>query len=272
MNLETLEIFQSLDIIFFVFIFAIGLCLGSFINSWMWRIRDNCRITNGRSVCVHCRRQLRWYENIPLFSYLFLGGRCRTCHKKIPVFYTLVEWAVAVLLVLIFIYHVNHLGQRQLYSEWHVLRDVFFLAILAITFMYDYLYGEVLIRMIFWGILIGLGINYFPLHYSGVSLWIGMAVGAGFFLLQYLISRGRWIGGGDIWIGAMMGAWLGWPQVLLAIFLAYVMGAGAAVILLVSGRKKIGSAVPFGVFLTTATLFTLYFGNTVIQWYLNLLK
>ena len=257
MNLETLEIFQSLDILFFIFIFIIGLCLGSFINSWMWRIRDNCRITNGRSVCIHCRRQLSWYENIPLLSYLFLGGRCGSCHKKIPIFYAVTEAMLAILLVLIFIYHVNLLGRQQLYSEWHVSRDVFFLTILAITFMYDYLYGEVLVRMIFMGIVIGFGINYIPLHYSGYSLLIGVAAGAGFFLLQYLVSRGRWIGGGDIWIGAMMGAWLGWPQVLLAIFLAYMLGAGAAVILLISGRKKIGSAVPFGVFLTTATLFTL---------------
>lgn len=263
---------QTLDFLFYLFVFVTGLCLGSFLNSWMWRTRDNTRITNGRSICIHCRRQLRWWENIPLFSYIFLGGRCRTCHKKIPLHYTVVELGTALALVVIFHYHVNSLGGQDLFSEWHVLRDVFFLTILIITFVYDYLYEEVLIRMTTAGILIGFLINLLTLHYSGFSMFLGMFVAAGFFLLQYLISRGRWIGGGDIWIGAMMGVWLGWPLVLVALFLAYIFGAAVSVVLLLVKKKKMGAQLPFGVFLSVATFFTIYYGTDVLSWYLNLLK
>jgi prepilin signal peptidase PulO-like enzyme (type II secretory pathway) len=214
---------------------------------------------------------LSW-ENIPLFSYLFLGGKCRTCHKKIPLHYTMVELCTALALLLIFNYHVNSLGNKDLFSEWHVLRDVFFLTILIVTFVYDYLYEEVLVRMTVMGIVIGFLINLFALHYSGWSMLLGMIIAAGFFLLQYLISRGRWIGGGDIWIGAMMGVWLGWQRVLVALFLAYILGAIVGVILLLTKKKHLGSALPFGVFLAVATFITIYYGNPILQWYLQMLR
>lgn len=261
-----------MDFLFYLFVFLSGLCLGSFLNSWIWRMRDNTRITNGRSVCVYCRRQLGWYENIPLLGYIFLGGRCFTCRKKIPLHYTVVEFGTALTLVIIFHYHVNNLGGKDLFSEWHVLRDVFFLTILIITFVYDYLYGEVLIRMTAMGILIGFLVNLIPLHHSASSMLIGMALAAGFFLLQYLVSRGRWIGGGDIWIGAMIGVWLGWPQVLVALFLAYILGAITGIILLILKKKEMSSTLPFGIFLSVATFITIYFGDAIARWYLDLLK
>jgi prepilin signal peptidase PulO-like enzyme (type II secretory pathway) len=186
--------------------------------------------------------------------------------------YTMVELGTALILIWIFHYHVNNLGGRDLFSEWHVLRDVFFLTILIVIFVYDYLYGEVLIRMVVMGILIGFLVNWLPLHSSGPSMLIGMIVAAGFFLLQYLISRGRWIGGGDVWIGAMMGVWLGWPNVLIALFLSYIFGAIVGAVLLLTKKKKMESTVPFGVFLSVATFLTIYYGDPLIHWYLQLLK
>lgn len=263
---------QTLDFLFYLFVFLTGLCLGSFLNSWMWRTRDNTRITNGRSICIHCRRQLSWWENIPLFSFMFLGGRCFTCHKKIPLHYAMVELGAALALIAIFHYHVNNLGSKDLFSEWHVLRDVLFLTILIVVFVYDYLYEEVLVRMVVMGALIGFLINLFALHYSGFSMLLGMVLAAGFFLLQYLISRGRWIGGGDIWIGAMMGLWLGWQRVLVALFLAYILGAITGVILLLFKKKRFGSTLPFGIFLAVGTFVSIYYGNDLIQWYVQMLK
>ena len=213
-----------------------------------------------------------WFENIPLLSYVFLRRQCLTCHKKIPLHYTIVEFGTALALVVIFHHHVNDLGGRDLFSEWHVLRDVFFLTILLVTLIYDYLYGEVLIRMTAMGIIIGFLVNLIPLHHSAFSMLIGMVVAAGFFLLQYLVSRGRWIGGGGIWIGAMIGVWLGWPQVLVALFLAYILGAFTGIILLVLKKKEMSSTLPFGIFLSVATFITIYFGDAIVQWYLYLLK
>jgi len=272
MQLETLEIVQSLDILFYIVIFFTGLSLGSFLNSWIWRARDNTRVISGRSICIHCRRQLLWYENIPLLSYVFLGGRCRTCHEKIPLFYFFIELSTAIALLLISSYHINSLAPASLYSEWHILRDVFFLSILVIIFVYDYLYWEVIIGLTFFSLVVGFLINYFPLHHSLSSLLIGLLVGTGFFLLQYLLSRGRWIGGGDIWLGAMIGVWLGWPQILAALLLAYLLGAATAIFLIIIKKKRMGSVLPLGVFLAVATFITLRYGEGMIQWYLNLLK
>jgi len=267
-----LEIGYSLSAFSFLvyfFIFIFGLTLGSFLNSWIWRTRENMRLVSKEafSICVHCRRQLKWYEKFPVFSYLVLRGRCRTCHRPIPWHYTAVELATAVLLLLvsaIFLKKVN-------FSEWHLLRDIFFLTILVIIFVYDALYQEVLLRVVWPGLIIGFLINFFALHYPVDSLLIGAAVGGSFFLLQYLVSKGRWIGGGDVRLGFMMGIWLGWPNILVALFVAYILGALVAVCLLVCRKKDWASEIPFGTFLAIGTFVALYQANNIINWYLGLI-
>ena len=106
---------------------------------------------------------------------------------------------------------------------------------------------------------------------AGWSLLIAMAIGAGFFALQFIVSKGKWIGGGDIRFGALMGALLGWPNILVGLFFAYLIGAIIGVILLISGRKKFGSQLPFGTFLALGTTIGIWWGNGIINWYMGLL-
>lgn len=116
-----------------------------------------------------------------------------------------------------------------------------------------------------------LGLLSFFIGTSWLFLVSGVVVGAGFFLLQYGLSRGRWIGGGDIRMGALMGALLGWPLVAVALLVSYVFGAVVSVGWLLSRRKRLGQAVPFGTFLAIGTLITLWWGQNMLDWYLQLL-
>lgn len=249
-------------------VFILGLCLGSFINSWVWRTWENCRVTGGRSMCVHCHRQLGWVENIPLFSFVFLRGRCRSCKKNIPRHYPAVEFITAVLLTFVFWYQVNYLP----FVFTHFLRDVFFIAFLVVIFVFDGLYKVILPQVVAAGTLVGLVANIFDLHYPPLSLALGALAAGGFFGAQFLISRGRWIGGGDILLGVMMGVWLGWPDVLVAIFLAYILGAVAAVFLMIFKKKNWQTEIPFGTFLALGTFFSMFWGHWAVGWYGGLLK
>ncbi len=256
--------------IVYVFVFLCGLALGSFLNSWIWRTRENIRIVTASafSICPHCRRRLQWYENIPVVSYVFLRGKCRTCKKPIPWHYTAVEIATAILLPVVVLPFLNVVH----FSEWNLVRDVFFLTFLIVIFIYDLRYQEVLSRIVWPGFFIGLLINHYALHYTFGSLMIGATVGGGFFLLQYFISKGRWIGGGDVRLGFMMGVWLGWPNILVALFVAYVLGALVAVGLLIGKKKQMASEIPFGTFLAVGTFIALYYATDIVNWYLGLIR
>jgi len=147
-----------------------------------------------------------------------------------------------------------------------VLRDFIIASFLIIIFVYDLKYYLILDKVSIPLIIIALIFNL-VLGMSFYNLLIGGLVGGGFFLVQYLISRGRWIGGGDIRLGIAMGIILGWPGVLLALFLAYLIGSVGAVILLALKKKKWGSEIPLGTFLTVATFIWLLYGDIIWQAY-----
>jgi prepilin signal peptidase PulO-like enzyme (type II secretory pathway) len=248
-------------------VFILGLLLGSYLNSWMWRVHEGKWILGGRSVCIHCNRQLNWYENVPLVSFVWLRGICRTCHESIPMDYFLVELCTAFLLVWLVYYH----GTGAPTEYWYFLRDVFFVALLIVTFVYDAKYSLVLSGVISAGAVVGLWFNIVKFGFTWESLSLGMAIGGGFFLLQYLVSRGRWVGGGDIRIGLMMGAWLGWPQILVALFFSYIIGATVAIPLLIFKRKNFKSEIPFGTFLAVGTFISLFWGTQILSGYIKMI-
>ena len=247
----------------------LGLSIGSFLNSWMWRVRESPPAGGWgvRSKCVSCRRELSWYENIPLVSYVFLRGRCRTCHAVIPLDYFIVELVVPALFLGFTFYHLN----LPAFNPWHFFRDIFFGIILIIIFVYDLKYMTILSGVVWAGAVGGFIINYFFLHQSLLSLLIGAAVGGGFFLTQFLVSKGRWIGGGDVRMGVMMGLFLGFPTILVALFVAYIAGSAVAIPLLFLRKKTGQSAIPFGTFLAVGTFVALLWGDQIVGWYSGLI-
>src|SRR3989344_1858716 len=243
----------------YVIIFFLGLALGSFLNSWIWRAHENFRIVNGRSMCPECRRQLVWYENIPVLSYLFLGGKCRTCQKPIPKHFIFVELGAALIFVLVAWNNLNNAAVTPAYF----LRNIIFAVLLIIIFIYDWLYQEILPEVVWFGALTGLLFNLF-LGHSLVSMLAGLLAAGGFFWLQFIISKGKWIGGGDVRMGIMIGIWLGWPMALLALLLAYVAGAIGSLLLIASGKKQLTDATPFGTYLAAGTFAVILWGERVI--------
>lgn len=218
-------------------------------------------------MCVHCSRQLAWYENIPVVSFMCLRGKCRTCFKMIPFSYVLVELATAILLVFVTWYH----EQMPTFFSLHYVRDVFFSSAALVTFVYDARYMLVQTRFTWVALSIGLVFNYF-LGYSWQTLVIGTLTGGAFFGLQYLVSRGKWIGGGDVRLGFMMGAWLGFPSLLVALFVSYMAGLLVVLPLLVANKKHLQSEIPFGAFLMIGTVVALFYGERIMTWYLTLIR
>lgn len=263
---------------FYSTIFILGTLIGSFINCLVWRLHKNESIL-GRSYCPKCRKQIYWYENIPILSYIFLKAKCSGCGKKISIQYPLVELITGILFALSFYLNLVNLGAIDLYGivfsfdfEFliRVIRDLFFISVMIIIFLYDLRWYLILDRITLPAIFLIFALNIF-LGFDLKSLLLGVLVGGGFFLFQFLVSRGKWIGGGDIRLGALMGAMFSWPMILLALFLSYIIGSLVSVPLVIFGKKEWGSQIPFGVFLTSASVVVVFWGTEILRWYLSLI-
>ncbi|MBD3311417.1 MAG: prepilin peptidase [Candidatus Magasanikbacteria bacterium] len=250
---------------YYIILFVLGASLGSFINAWVWRTHEGISLFKmDRSICPKCRMAIKWYDNIPILSYVLLKGSCRKCSKKISFHYPLVELAGALLFVLA--YYAN----AEMISLKFIL-DLFILLVLLFIFVYDFLYQEILDRITLPAIII-IFIASLIIGTNGLyNMIFGLLIGAGFFLAQYFLSKGKWIGGGDIRLGALMGVILGLHNMLLALFLAYVIGAIVSFILIGLKKKKITETTPFGTYLTLATVIAMFWGYDILEWYFGFL-
>lgn len=250
-------------------IFLLGLSVGSFLNAYIFRLRYGGSVWRGRSHCPKCKKPLRWFELIPLVSFIIQLGRCRGCGQRIDIQYPLVELAMGILFVLGFdrteLSSVQ--GAAQSLALWYLL------SVLVILFVYDLRYGLVPDRVVLPAIAVALIVHTLKLSsvqdavQSLALISLAITIGAGFFWIQYVISKGRWLGSGDIRIGALMGAMLGWPHIIVGLVVSYMLGGLVGVVLLATGRKKFGQTVPLGTFLTIGTVITFLYGSTIWEWY-----
>jgi prepilin signal peptidase PulO-like enzyme (type II secretory pathway) len=219
-------------------------------------------------VCDFCGKTLLWYELIPVISFLVLRGRCGGCKKRIASTHLWVELALGLLFMLVG--YVHHLDEFPL--TLLLVRDLAVMFFLVAIFVYDALYKEIWDK---WTTIPAVFFFFFSLVYQFhtlKSMLLGVVVGAGFFLLQYLISKGTWIGGGDIRFGIFMGVVLGWPHILLGILIAYVLGGIGGTLLLVTKKRALASEIAFGTYLSIGTAVTMLWGSEIISWYLGLLS
>lgn len=217
---------------------------------------------NQRSKCIRCRRTLAWYELIPIFSYLFLHGRCRRCHKPIGMQYLLVEFITAAL----FVFLVQKFG-LSFQALVGMVGSAGLLTLAIIDGQRKIVPDEVSLPTI----VILAVLQFASQPRTWLSLILGVVLGAGWFGLQWLVSKGKWVGSGDIRIGAILGIFLGFAQTALALFGAYILGTIWAVYLLLTKKAKFSSQIPFGVFLGITGILTFLFGANVIEWYKGLL-
>jgi len=252
-----------------IYIFTIfSLSIGSFLNALIHRLHSGESMLD-RSQCPKCQRPIAWYDNIPVLSYVFLLGKCRHCQKPISIQYPLVEIITAVLFAYAF-YNNFQFFSNAITSKFLLLtlRDLFLISVLIIVFVYDlrwYLILDIvtlpaIVMILILNLL--LGMNWQNILISGI-------IGLGFFLLQFVVSRGKWIGGGDLRLGLLMGVSLGFPNIIIALMIAYVVGAIFGLGLIALGKKKMSSEVPFGTFLSLATIVTLFWGENILNWYLE---
>ncbi len=263
----------------FVFVFIFGLMIGSFINCFVWRLHQKEGLMD-RSYCPKCRHQIAWYDNIPILSYLVLGGKCRKCKKKISIQYPIIEFLVACLFLssFYFLYKEFNIGVYSYYNLsfdslflLKLLRDWVIIFVMVVIFIYDLRWFLIPDRVMLPSFVIIFVINL----YLGEIWWkllVLALIGAGFFLIQFIVSKGKWIGGGDVRLGFFIGLALARLEYLiLAIMFAYYIGSIVGITLILIKKKEWTSQMPLGVFLSTATIITIFWGDRIIAWYISFL-
>jgi prepilin signal peptidase PulO-like enzyme (type II secretory pathway) len=266
-------------------LFWLGLCLGSFVNALVWRIHQQSKskktnkdlsIINGRSMCPKCHHELKAGDLVPLFSWLLLRGRCRYCKKPIDD-NPFVELTAGLIFVASYIFWPQSLsghGQIILLGTWLVCS----VGLLALA-VYDFKWMLLPNRILYPTLLVAAtgrviyiaGFEPDKLH-NLVGWVLSVAVASGVFFVLFIVSKGRWIGYGDVRLGLLTGTLLAGPQeALLMIFMASILGTLFILPALISGKQKMVSKLPFGPFLILATFLVILFGNSILDWYKNLI-
>jgi leader peptidase (prepilin peptidase)/N-methyltransferase len=273
---------------FFIFIF--GLIVGSFLNVVICRLKIKEEIFFSRSHCPHCKKNLKWFDLIPVLSFISTFGKCRYCGKPISIQYPLVE-IITGLLFLLFFWHLDFgFGLEQFGTIWilDLIYLLFILCSLIVIFVYDLKHYIIPDKIIFPAITVAFFYKLFEMFGNwnlrfvwdlGFGIWdfqillyaiFSAFLAAGFFFLIILISKGEWMGFGDVKLAFLMGLILGWPNVLFALFLAFVLGAAIGLILIGLKIKSIKSQIPFGPFLVAATIVMMLWGEIIKDIYFSL--
>ncbi len=245
-------------ILLYIVIFLYGIVIGSFCNVCIFRIPKKENIVKIRSHCMSCGYGLKWYDLIPLISYISLGGKCRRCGQKLSVQYPLIEALNGVLYVVVF--YVNGVNVDSLL---YCLLTSALLVLGIIDFRtYEIPFGINLF-------ILALGLIHLGLHPGD---WIGLGIGflavSVVLYILYLVSRGRAIGGGDIKLMAVCGLFLGWRKIILAFLLGCILGSVIHIV-----RMKVSKAdhvLAMGPYLAAGVWIALLWGETFFEWYLHL--
>lgn len=245
----------------FTIIFAavLGACLGSFANVAAIRLHEMSSL-RGRSRCPDCDAPIRPRHLVPIFSWLALRGRCADCGAKIHIQYPLVELLCAALVVIAAIRHDPFLGNAMPFA-FETIVSVSLVIVSVMDLRWNELPLEILvftgIAGAFWNL--SAGIKSGAVIPSIASLALGMSVGILFFGAQWALSKGKWLGSGDVWFGAMMGLVLAWPATAYAIYLSYIFGGFGVGVLYILRKVKKGMRVPFAPSLSFGLMAALWF-------------
>lgn len=289
---------MDITLIWYVLIAVLGLMFGSFAGASVWRLRayqlkedkklgeeydkkeyDHLKkltkhsVSSDRSRCLHCNHELQWHDLIPLLSWLRTGGKCAYCKKRIGWFEPIIELATAVLFVSVFYFATS--------MAYPLLVTLLLLVIslgMVILFFYDQKW-LLLPNSIMWTVIglsalwwVWLAMNTNDLTALIISTSISIATLSGLYLLLWTISRGMWVGFGDVKLGLALGLLLAadWRLALLTLFLANLIGTLLVLPGLLSKKISRRSQVPFGPLLIAGFYLSFFFGATVVEWYTQL--
>ncbi len=243
----------------YILLFILGLVIGSFLNCVIFRLEKGKSFLKGRSFCPFCNKTLGFWDLIPGLSFLFLRGKCRYCKERISWQYPLVELFVGIIFVLVF----KYFGLEGLF--FYLLSSCFLVIIFVFDLKHYIIPDRVIYPAVFISFFYRLIFNFGDWHYLLSGL--GAAL---FFLIIVLASKGKGMGVGDIKLGLFMGFLLGYPNILIALFIAFLIGAIIGLGLVLLKKKKMRSEVPFGPFLAIGTFASLFWAAEILSWYWNL--
>lgn len=261
------------------FIFFLGSAIGSFLNVLIYRTIRGQDWVKDRSVCEHCKHKISWYENIPVLSYLFLGGKCSSCKKKIDIIHPLIELLTGSLFL--WWYTVGFLFFKLTAAPLLYIQPLFWLFVLII--FVAILISDLKYQIIpNWSVLLLLMavISYrLILLSTGEMQWLDFAktvLGTlgltGFFFSLWFFTKGKGFGFGDVKLAIPLGLLLGsWQRIVIATFFSFVIGAIVGVGLISFKKKKFGQTLPFGPFLLLATGLSLVWGYEIWDEYVKLI-
>jgi leader peptidase (prepilin peptidase) / N-methyltransferase len=243
-------------------VFVFGAIIGSFLNVCIIRIPERRSIVRPPSHCPSCRRDIAWYDNVPILSWVVLRGRCRNCAQRISPLYPIVETLTGALAVALYL----RLGPTIAFAGYFA----FVAALIAITFIdLDHRIIPDVISLP--GILAGLAVSFVSPLVTPLDALIGAVAGGGFLLaiaVGYEKLRGiEGMGGGDIKLLAMIGAFLGWQSLFVTVMVASIVGSLIGIVLMLRDRADSRLAIPFGPFLACGALVYLFFGDRILAFY-----
>ena len=250
-----------------IIITVYGLAWGSFLNVLIYRIPRDMSILKPASSCPSCRKKIKVYDNIPVISYLILGGKCRYCKARIPLSYPLVEVLTPLSFILLYLHYSL--------SFFFFASCIFASAMIVLGFI-DFFHQIIPDQITLPGLVLALVYSAFRDDLKLTQALIGAVTGAGFLLLvygtYYLVRKKEGLGMGDVTMMLLIGAYLGWRQTFFTLILASFVGALVGVVFIFFRKKDLQYSLPFGTFLAPAAFFSLLWGEKIIRAYLSLFK
>lgn len=243
------------------FLLILGLVFGSFITAISWRIPNEISFVKGRSMCPNCKKGIAWYDNIPLLSYLILGGKCRNCKKKISIRYPIIEVAAAIGFLVI------GLAGFPNYLKTLYLLTIF--VILLTIFVIDLEYQLIPDSLVFTGIVVVLLYSQFSNPYFPISALFSGFIAATFLMLIHLFTKGRGMGLGDVKLAVLGGMLTGPKNLVIWLLLAFIIGGFVGSILILFGKAHMKTKIAFGPFLILGLGLVALLGDK-IMFYLGL--
>jgi len=256
-------------------LFLTGLTVGSFINAQVYRLAVRYKLIENfqfsksnfqskRSFCDGCGRQLTWWENIPVISWLLLGGRSRCCSKKLSLLYPIVELSTGILFVVNFQFSKSNFQTTTLVLTSLIISFLVFSLVFDLKYMILPDFSTVIL------IVLALVYNLFgsSLDVSNFLMAVGLFI---FFGFLHLITKGKGMGLGDVKLVFFIGLFLGWPGSIIAMYVAFIVGAVVAIGLMIFGGYSKKSLVPFGPFLILGTFVAWCWTSSIWKMWLNIL-
>lgn len=245
-------------------IFIFGLTIGSFLGVVIDRLPKGQTIVKGRSHCDRCKHALSGFDLVPLFSFILFRGKCRYCHRFYGWDTFFIEIITGSLFVVTFL-SLQSKFESQLYGFYFLTSLLYYLYIvssLTIIFFIDLRHGIIPDKIVYPAMVISLVYIFFFHTTSLPQYFLSAILSFLFFLLLYFATKGKGMGLGDVKFALLMGLILGFPGIIIALYIAFLTGALVACILILWGKKKLGGGtIPFGPFLVGGTLISLFIGD-----------